>query len=341
VLGTADSLDAYAVKCWGNNGSNALRFGSSITEIARPTELTGGNFRDVAVGNDFVCTLDDSSDDITCTGNNSNQQLGTAAAVDTYTFSHAGTVAISAVNYQGCLLTNAGKVRCWGDGFSDPGSVYNTRELDLGGAVAAEVSAGSILGCVRLTSGQVKCWGAVFAGDSWMPHTLLAEDALPLAGVVQVVTCGVGGAPAVHGCARLDTGRVACWGVNYFGELGNGVSESLDYQATASVIGGDELANVIDVSVGLGQSCALASTGQVYCWGRSKSALGIGTDEAVLTPTPIVGLSDVVDIASGLDHNCARRRSGQVVCWGFNPSGQLGDDTTAERITVRNVFGLP
>jgi hypothetical protein len=344
-VGALSSLDAYAAQCWGNNASNELRLGSATVNVQRPTDLPGGNFRDIAVGNDFVCTLDDASDAITCTGANGVMQLGDDdTALDTFTFMRAGTVAISAVFNQGCLLTNAGAVHCWGANFTGDrtgmGTAYPTRQLDLGGAAAAEVSAGNPIGCVRMTSGQVQCWGPLYAGDPWVPHLVPKEDVSPLSGVVQIVTNGAEGAPALHACARLDTGRVACWGVNVYGELGNGASGAVSFQEWAHIIQGDELADVIDVSVGAAHSCALASTGQVYCWGDSKSALGSGTD-AVVTPTAIDGLNDVIEVASGASHNCARRRSGQVVCWGYNFHGELGDDTTAERTTVRNVYGMP
>lgn len=44
-------------------------------------------------------------------------------------------------------------------------------------------------------------------------------------------------------------------------------------------------------------------------------------------------------IAAGGDHTCAVL-SGIVKCWGYNRSGQLGDGSTANRLTPADVLGL-
>ena len=46
------------------------------------------------------------------------------------------------------------------------------------------------------------------------------------------------------------------------------------------------------------------------------------------------------DVAAGGDHTCVRLNDGTVRCWGDNRYGQLGDGSTAPRLTPVQVTGL-
>jgi alpha-tubulin suppressor-like RCC1 family protein len=65
-----------------------------------------------------------------------------------------------------------------------------------------------------------------------------------------------------HGCARLTDGTVTCWGVNLFGQLGDGTTAN---HPTAAVVTG--LAGVAAMAVGTGHSCAVKADGTLWCWG--------------------------------------------------------------------------
>ncbi len=45
----------------------------------------------------------------------------------------------------------------------------------------------------------------------------------------------------------------------------------------------------------------------------------------------LVALPGVLEVAAGDEHTCALDDTGEVYCWGANESGQLGDNSTAER----------
>ncbi|MBI4001268.1 MAG: hypothetical protein HY348_05740 [Nitrospira defluvii] len=129
-----------------------------------------------------------------------------------------------------------------------------------------------------------------------------------------------------------------CWGKNQDGQLGDGttVDKSKPVEASGLARG------VAAVAAGWSHTCALTSSGGVKCWGNNQDGqLGDGTTVARNTPTEVVGLGGgVTALAAGGRHTCALLMTGGVKCWGQNQRGQLGDGTTADRVTPINVAEL-
>ena len=94
------------------------------------------------------------------------------------------------------------------------------------------------------------------------------------------------------------------------------------------------------IAAGGDHVCVVASTEDVWCWGRSLyGQVGNGVFANISSPVQ-VNISDVTAIATGGAHTCAVVDAGAVECWGFNNDGQLGNGNTSNSAVPVPVTGL-
>lgn len=122
-----------------------------------------------------------------------------------------------------------------------------------------------------------------------------------------------------HVCAVTANQTVVCWGINRYGQLGNG--KTADSETPVEVSG---LSHVAALAAGDGHTCAAMTTGQVKCWGRNDQAqLGDLSKRSSSRPV-LTSVGPATQIAAGRNHTCARLINGAVVCWGDNRTNQTG-----------------
>lgn len=254
----------------------------------------------------------------------------------TYSFDNGGAVDDPIVAFDepsngvGCAVHESATVKCWGYfrdqnrrpiGWGWPLEIPALRgatQVDTGSGYRDHRICGLVSGRVRCVTNSVTVDASIDPSEA--PYVVVesfAGEAVDLPGVE-------GATQLDSKCARLATGKVACWGSNRRGELGQGGDNyGFEYGEPAVVKG---LPSATAVAVGGEHACALAETGAVWCWGdNNRGNLGDGTAvEFSTTPVRVVGLDDATAITAGSSHTCALRRTGSVVCWGDNAAFQLG-----------------
>lgn len=308
---TCATLDTGVVRCWGANGSGALGVGDVVT-----------------------------------IGDNEPASDGAAAAVG------IGISLISAGDYFTCGLTVDEAVRCWGR--NDFGQLGNGNVIDIGDDELpstvgdSTLAAGAVVSiatawrhaCAAYGDGEVACWGNSDFGQLGYGNYDGIGDSEPVgtAGFVDVPGDVVQlAAGERHTCARLDTGAVRCWGYGGDGALGYGNANWIGDNELPSSVGEVDVPATDSIVAGGNHTCALTSTGRVWCWGRVNGGLGyannewIGNDEtpvgAVMVAEDMLGES-VTQIVAGYDHTCALISGGTVRCWGTGADGRLGYGNT-------------
>ncbi len=130
-------------------------------------------------------------------------------------------------------------------------------------------------------------------------------------------------------CAIEEGGDVKCWGVNIWGQLGNGsFSDSWPQYKPTSVV---PLVNAVELSSGTWHSCAITGDQSVKCWGRGEQGkLGNGSTANQATAVSVSDIDNAVQLAVGENHSCALLSDHTVKCWGQGIFGQLGNDSTSD-----------
>jgi len=97
--------------------------------------------------------------------------------------------------------------------------------------------------------------------------------------------------------------------------------------------------NGVEVSAGAIHSLAVISDGTLWAWGSNSSGrtgLGIGTS-STFVPTQIGTASNWQSVSAGGSHSLAVRADGTLWAWGANTNGQLGDNTTTQRLVPTQI----
>jgi alpha-tubulin suppressor-like RCC1 family protein len=83
----------------------------------------------------------------------------------------------------------------------------------------------------------------------------------------------------------------------------------------------------IVVATGGSHTCAVLTSGDVWCWGYNSSGeLGDGTVNNSPTPVKVGGLAKAASaVGAGSDFSCAILTDGSMACWGSKFYGVLGD----------------
>ena len=141
---------------------------------------------------------------------------------------------------------------------------------------------------------------------------------------------------AHHACAiRLADGAAYCWGLNSYGQLGDG--STTHRSSPVAVAGGIAFAQI---SAGDSYTCGVADDGTVYCWGRNGfGQLGDGTMTDRSVPTAVSGGTAMEGVSAGERHTCGWTASNVGYCWGDNPFGNLGEGTSVDRLEPTPVAG--
>ena len=182
------------------------------------------------------------------------------------------------------------------------------------------VTAGIYHTCAILADKRVRCWGLNLFGELGSGKISPAQSLQPVVvvGVSDVTTVSGG---AYHTCAST-LGGVFCWGGNSAGQLGDGQTGATSGVATPQPVAG--VPPAVALASGVDHTCALAASGDVYCWGdNSQGQLGAAGPGPLLLQLA----EPATAIVAGQYHTCALLQSGKASCWGSNQGGNLGNGT--------------
>lgn len=213
----------------------------------------------------------------------------------------------------------------------------------LAGKTVVSLSAGATHSLATCADGSLICWGSNRSGklgSESSSGSLVPVEVVQSRGALAGKYVVAGAAGQSHSLALCSDGTIAAWGAGSDGQLGinstQGTSEPIAVQQSTGALAGK---NVVALAAGAYHSLALCSDGTVAAWGRnSYGQLGNNTKTisrepvAVRQHTGVLAGREVVAIAAGAHFSAALCSDGTVATWGMNLNGQLGNDSTSEKL---------
>jgi len=318
------------VKTWGNNNLSQLGSGSSSNIPVTVTGL-GGTATAVAAGSyhNVVLFADGT---LKSWGYNVHGQLGNGTNTDsavpvTVSGIEGNVTAVTAGYAHTVVILDDGTIKSWG--YNSHGQLGNSTTTSsstpvtvagLAGRVTA-LAAGENHTVALLEDGTLQAWG--WNGYGQLGNGTTTNSSTP------VTVVGLGGrviaivAGKAHTIALLENGTVKAWGLNSYGELGNGTHANSSTPVTVTDMG----YTVTAIAARVDHSMALLGNGTIKSWGRNEfGQLGNGTTTDSSTPVAVTGLGGTgTAITAGWGHSMARLADGTVNSWGRNNYGQLGN----------------
>jgi alpha-tubulin suppressor-like RCC1 family protein len=251
-----------------------------------------------------------------------------------------------------CALSEDGGVACWGDNSLlqlgthdvDGGTFMPQRVQGLPPVAHVRTSLFGLHSCaVGTADGSVWCWGFTAYGQLGHPQALDTECSGGCSLPRPVSTTVVDGDAAVdlpftgaidvqpglfYTCALKADGTVWCWGSEHFGTLGVEPSPAGERRSPVQV---QKLPVTKKLAARFEHVCALADTGEVWCWGdNTLGSLGLGSIDSEpcsgqlckRSPQP-TGVRGVTDITAGTATTFVLKSDDTLWAWGSNDTARL------------------
>jgi alpha-tubulin suppressor-like RCC1 family protein len=352
------ALASKQVFCWGSNTYGQLGNGTTTNSltpkaIKYTNGLQAGTITKIGTGNAHTCALSQSQ--VWCWGTGTYGQLGigtapTAVTNPTKVTDLEGFTVqdLSVGAYNTCAVVNS-RAYCWGwnpDGQLGDGTTVNKLVPTKASTASAlstvnvtQIATNDYHTCARKSDNTAACWGRNTSGQlgNQTNTSSLVAVAFYGNGVTQVEV-------GSHHTCIMASSRLWCTGDNAYGQLGYGNTTDRNFHngAVAGAMG----ANLVTAySLGDYHTCAI-SLGKAYCWGRNADGPGqIGDNSSTNRLSPVAvyatgALSGktMTDIFASDFHSCAVDNTKKAYCWGRNSYGQLGDNTTTNRLVPVAVY---
>lgn len=271
---------------------------------------------------------------------------------------------ISAGDFHSCLLTESGKVKCWGEhregalgigvvpGFGNEYFQWaRLKPTEIGWLPLPKpvkfIDSGGLSTCVIYKDETAACWGFNPSGNLGGLYGSFGDDevleelpAINLTSIIKIETAtsypSFAELPYGQTCALSNDGVLRCWGDRF--------------QANAEGSAGTKFANpsgeesfrldhVVDFSVSERFACALVDDATIYCWGHNDSKqlgqsysgdpVGVGASQDIGDAVRLGFFSQ--KLALGGEQACAISNIGKLKCWGDSSNGiaQSGDLLTS------------
>ena len=168
-----------------------------------------------------------------------------------------------------------------------------------------------------------------YVGISTIRYEFVSADSITSQTYSSVLATG-----GSHSCAILENGSAMCWGLDNYGQLGDG-GDATNLNKPTSYVLIDEARTVSQIYARHSRTCIILSDSTASCWGFNEDGQsGDDSTNTYKSPSVKVQFPDgklVKSMGMGLKHTCAILEDDTLTCWGLDAYGALGNgnsDTT-------------
>jgi alpha-tubulin suppressor-like RCC1 family protein len=338
--------------CWGNNNYGQLGLGDTAYR-GNPVQVgSATNWSVVSAGEAHTCGIQ-LDNTLWCWGNGSNGELGNGGTTSQTSPVKIGSASWSEVDVDGgtsCGIQTSGRLYCWGTndlGQAGINSVVTPQTSPVQVLKSAADGAGNYTDWVSIELGfsfacgtrpskDIYCWGKNQFGQLGQGNTnqgtaqnrpFLVPNTLPTSLGTTWATNGLTTGDS-HMCSTMSNGRMACWGKNDDGQLGD-TTTTLRSSPT-QVTGG--VTTWAKAEAGSWATCAIRTAGTLYCQGyNGTGAIG---DNTITTPraTPVQDATLATtwsSVTGGRNFACGTQTDQTLWCWGESIDGELAQSAIA------------
>jgi alpha-tubulin suppressor-like RCC1 family protein len=335
---------------WGSNEYGQLGDGTTTSQLS-PVQI--GTDKWVSISNYAYSSLGIKQDGtLWAWGSNSTGQLGDGTTTQRLSPVQIGTdkwTSIASSSSHSLGIKQDGTLWGWGDNFSGQlgdGTSFNvgtnTKKLSpaqIGTDKWSSVSTTLDSSYGIQQDGTLWTWGGAFYRES-SKSAALVPTKIGNDKWIKIATCGYNLGylfPIIyqHALGIKQDGTLWAWGYNFYGQLGDGTTESAD-ELSPVQIGTDNKWKQVSVSDRISQ--AIKEDGTLWVWGYNRNGqLGDGTNTNRYSPVQI-GTEEWLTISSNTlpggfeiqakTYTVALKKNGTLWTWGNNETGQFGNGTT-------------
>ena len=145
-----------------------------------------------------------------------------------------------------------------------------------------------------------------------------------------------------HSCAILENGSAMCWGLDNYGQLGDG-GDATNLIKPTSFVSIDEGKTVAQIYARQLRTCIILDDNSASCWGFNEDGqAGDNSTNTYKSPSVEVEFPQgkgVKSMGMGLKHTCAILEDDTLTCWGLDSHGALGngDSDTSDKYTPQTI----
>lgn len=206
----------------------------------------------------------------------------------------------------------------------------------------AEQSVAPVLDCSDQTLNQAESMECSIDLSDYVGTSTIRYEFVPVDSSTAETHSSVLATGSAHSCAILENGSAMCWGLDNYGQLGDG-GDATNRNKPTTFVSLEDGQTVTQIYAKQSRTCIILNDNTASCWGFNEDGqAGDDSTNTYKSPSVKVQFPDgkgVKSMGMGLKHTCAILEDDNLTCWGLDSHGALGNGNsdTSDKYTPQTI----